>query len=157
MTDLDPAPRRRSERGAAAVEFALVLPILLTIVFGIVQYGWYFYSVQAGSDVARDAARRAAVSDPITCTDFLAAVRSSLAPYQEATPTATVTRTYVNSAGATKSPAAAGDYVRVEIGFQSYDFGLPFVPLPGSGYISVTAESRVESVGLGAPPTACTA
>ena len=28
--------------GGAAVEFALVLPILLTLLFGILEYGWYF-------------------------------------------------------------------------------------------------------------------
>lgn len=32
----------RRHRGAAAVEFALVMPILFLIVFGILQYGLYF-------------------------------------------------------------------------------------------------------------------
>ena len=30
------------QEGGAAVEFALVLPILLLILFGILEYGWYF-------------------------------------------------------------------------------------------------------------------
>lgn len=37
-----PSTRRRSSRGAAAVEFALVMPILFLIMFGIIQYGLWF-------------------------------------------------------------------------------------------------------------------
>ena len=58
---------RQPERGAAAVEFGLVLIPFLLLVFGIIQYGFLFYSYQGGSDVAREAARRAAVSDPVPC------------------------------------------------------------------------------------------
>lgn len=35
--------RRARESGAAAVEFALILPVLLSVVFGILEYGWIFY------------------------------------------------------------------------------------------------------------------
>lgn len=34
--------RRPGSRGAAAVEFALVMPILFLVMFGILQYGLYF-------------------------------------------------------------------------------------------------------------------
>ena len=34
--------RKRCDHGAAAVEFALVLPVLLMIFFAIIDYGWYF-------------------------------------------------------------------------------------------------------------------
>jgi hypothetical protein len=37
------APRRAGARGGAAVEFALVLPIFLAVLFGIIDYGWFFY------------------------------------------------------------------------------------------------------------------
>ena len=49
--------RRRDDTGAVAVEFALLLPLLLLLVLGTIQYGSYFYSTQAGSDIARDASR----------------------------------------------------------------------------------------------------
>lgn len=32
--------RRERERGVAAVEFALIVPILLSIIIGIVEFGW---------------------------------------------------------------------------------------------------------------------
>lgn len=35
--------RRFGDGGAAAVEFALILPVLLSVVFGILEYGWIFY------------------------------------------------------------------------------------------------------------------
>jgi hypothetical protein len=34
---------RSSEGGGAAVEFALIMPIFIAIVFGMIDYGWYFY------------------------------------------------------------------------------------------------------------------
>lgn len=53
--------RRRGERGAAAVEFALVLPIFLMLLFGIIDFG---YAINRGSMVnnaARDAVREASL------------------------------------------------------------------------------------------------
>lgn len=32
---------RLEESGSATVEFALLLPVLLTILFGLIEYGWY--------------------------------------------------------------------------------------------------------------------
>lgn len=36
-----PCPRRSSRRGSAAVEFALTAPVLLLIIFGVIDYSWY--------------------------------------------------------------------------------------------------------------------
>jgi Flp pilus assembly protein TadG len=53
----------RKERGAAAVEFALVLPILLVVLLGIIDFGLYFYNDLQLTHVARDAARYLSVND----------------------------------------------------------------------------------------------
>jgi TadE-like protein len=56
------------DRGAAAVEFALVVPILLAVMFGIVDYGLWFgdsLNIRQGVD---EAARRAVVNDFGSCT-----------------------------------------------------------------------------------------
>ncbi|GAB2450121.1 hypothetical protein GCM10027062_34170 [Nocardioides hungaricus] len=53
---------RRDERGAAAVEFALVVPLLLLILFGIISYGLMLSLRQGLSQAAAEGARAAAVT-----------------------------------------------------------------------------------------------
>jgi Flp pilus assembly protein TadG len=50
---------RRSDSGAVLVEFAIVGPILVVMLFGIVAYGGYFWLSHAVQQVANDAARAA--------------------------------------------------------------------------------------------------
>ena len=60
--------RSRDDRGAAAVEFALVLPVLMLIVLGIVDYGlWFSNSIDARAGV-ESATRQAIVANFSTCT-----------------------------------------------------------------------------------------
>jgi Flp pilus assembly protein TadG len=57
---LQAALRRRTgprARGAAVVEFAVVLPLLLTILFGIIEYGWVFMVRQTLQTAAREGCR----------------------------------------------------------------------------------------------------
>lgn len=49
--------RRGSDEGAAAVEFALVVPLLLALVFGIIDFGILFGQNLSLNNAARDAAR----------------------------------------------------------------------------------------------------
>ena len=54
--------RRRSETGAAALEFALVVPILVVVVLGIANLGFVLTQQISMSNMARQAARTAVVS-----------------------------------------------------------------------------------------------
>jgi Flp pilus assembly protein TadG len=70
--------RLSAEHGQAMVEFAIVLPIFLTLIFGIIQFGIAWNNYVTLTDAARAGARKAAVSrhtDPVgaACTQ----VRSS--------------------------------------------------------------------------------
>ncbi|MGH2749424.1 MAG: TadE/TadG family type IV pilus assembly protein [Actinomycetota bacterium] len=57
-------PKLRDESGAAAVEFALILGLLLTVLFAIVQFGLYYSEVVVLTGAAREGARVAAVREP---------------------------------------------------------------------------------------------
>ena len=46
--------RARSEHGAAAVEFAIIAPLLFMLIFGMLQYGLAFFQVQNLRSAARE-------------------------------------------------------------------------------------------------------
>jgi hypothetical protein len=53
---------RSADRGAAALEFALVVPVLAVLVFGMIDYGLYFTDSLGARDGARVAARQGSVA-----------------------------------------------------------------------------------------------
>lgn len=53
--------RKRREDGAALVEFALIAPLLILLVLGIVEFGWLFGQYNDVRHGAREGARLAAV------------------------------------------------------------------------------------------------
>ena len=48
---------RTRDRGASAVEFALVLPMLLLMLGGVIDFGRYFYAEVIMSNAVREGAR----------------------------------------------------------------------------------------------------
>jgi Flp pilus assembly protein TadG len=67
-------------RGAAAVEAALVLPVLLLVTFGAIRYGWFFLKAQEVTNAARYGARVAIRADAST-QDVLDAISALLGPH----------------------------------------------------------------------------
>jgi hypothetical protein len=47
----------KREDGAAAVEFALVLPVLIVILFGIIEFGFALYNKEVITNASREGAR----------------------------------------------------------------------------------------------------
>ena len=60
--------RTSAERGASAVEFALVLPLLFLIIAGIIDLGRLMFYSAITTNVAREGARAAVVLDPGSAT-----------------------------------------------------------------------------------------
>ena len=71
----------RSERGAAAVELALVLPVLLILVLGIVEFGRAFQVQATLAAAAREGVRIVALQDDsAAATAAVQAASTSLDP-----------------------------------------------------------------------------
>ena len=127
------------------MEFALVSTLLFTLLFGMIQYGVYFWALQSGSHAAREAARQAAVGD-LTCPQLEAAVLDNA--QAEVASSVKATRTYYTDATLTTetATASAGGAVKITVAFKSLDFGFPFVPFIADGQVHEEAVARVENV-----------
>jgi Flp pilus assembly protein TadG len=55
--------RGRGQEGVAAVEFAIILPILLLIISGLFDFGWAFYWKETVANASRGGARYAALAN----------------------------------------------------------------------------------------------
>lgn len=62
--DLRRAGRGASDRGAVAVEFALLLPLLLIVIFGVIDFGRALNAQITITQAAREGARLAALGQP---------------------------------------------------------------------------------------------
>jgi len=124
--------KRQRESGQTMVEFVLVLPILLVILFGIIQFGITFKNYVTLTDAVRAGARTAAVSrfsatpDADTVTQVKAA--SDLDPSKVSV---TVTSTWVH-----------GDDVVVTA---TYPYSINLLGMVvASGTLTSTTTERVE-------------
>ncbi|AUI49655.1 TadE/TadG family type IV pilus assembly protein [Arthrobacter crystallopoietes] len=57
--------RRQSERGAVAIEFAIVLPVLLILLIGMIEFGRIFSAQIILTNAAREGARTMAITDDL--------------------------------------------------------------------------------------------
>lgn len=138
-----PSTRRRCEDGAAAVEFALVFCfILVPLLMGMLQYGWYFFSAQSASSAAREATRRLVVGD---CT--APGEAQSFASTQANVFDLKLTFGTPADDDAGTLPAI-GEVLRVKVTANGKIIG--FLPLPDDGLVTRVVDARVEDDQKGA-------
>ena len=65
-------------RGASVVEMAVVSPILITLIFGVIEFGWAFMVRQMLTNAAREGARVAAIQTVVDDSDIRDAVINSM-------------------------------------------------------------------------------
>lgn len=127
----------RTDTGAAAVEFALVMPILFLLIFGVIQYGWYFYVAENTSGAASNVTRRLAVGD---CWTSPQAENYAKAQAPQVT-------------SATASPSSmptVGDPFTVTVTADADIIG--FLPMPNGGVVTRTVTARLEDTTAEACP-----
>lgn len=128
---------QRTDRGAVAVEFALVFPIVFAVMFGVIQYGIYFWGRSTVAASARESARQLAVG-----TDWACSQAQALEKANAAASGAAATRRFLNDA----NTPAVGSLVEVTVTAKSLAPNL--LPLPGTGEITEVATARVENIPL---------
>lgn len=114
---------RLRERGAAAVEFALVVPILIALVLGIADFGRAYLMQSTLSMAAREGARYGAIHDEAANAQVVEAANNA----------AVALGVSGTSAVATNTCASPTDNVSVTVKFSDFDF---FLPIPN---IDITA------------------
>lgn len=108
------APHRGGEdRGVALIEFALILPLLLMLVFGIIEFGRAYNARLVVTHAAREGVRVLAVTE-----DQTAAEAATLAAVAGLDP---------NDVTITATPCVSGQPAKVDV---SYDI---IVDIPGAG------------------------
>jgi len=109
-------PKIKKQNGATAVEFALILPWLIAIMFGIIQFGIAFNNWIVISNAAREGARLASVEGGLS-----AASKNIVMSYASPGDIISVDDFYDFGTG-------KGKPVRVEVVGKVLDLSIPFIP-----------------------------
>ena len=128
----------RGTRGAAAVEFALVVPVLLTLVCAIIDFGRLFFVSASLTAAVRDGARAAAVlPNPLDATQVASVQQRVVAGFQGL---GSVAITSGNVTVTTDAPSNGGVVTIVTVRVQNYAFRpiTPFASAFGLGTVNLS-------------------
>jgi Flp pilus assembly protein TadG len=100
-------PRHLRRRGSTLVEFALVVPILLMLLIGIMEFGWLVKNHLLVANATREGARAASLGK--TTTDVRTRVTNSVEPLAVSSPDGTILMNWSDNNGADHYSYTVGD------------------------------------------------
>ena len=151
--------RGRDERGAAAVEFALVTPLLLLILFGIIDYGIWFADSISARQAVRDAARQGSLEQFGSCggaTDLENLACTVKAQMDQISGTTVVRVAVAPSPSANADDAWQQGHTLRICAMTQHQSLLPLVPFPNNGISVTRVDMPIESAAGAATRAAYT-
>ena len=129
----------RCRRGIALIEMAIVLPVLILMTLGLIEYGWMFLQAQQITNAARQGARVGATIDA-GAADVVTAISNAMtnAGLSSSGYQVTVTPSDVSGLGVGESFT-----VNVSVTYANIGLDMPLVPTP------VTLQSTVSMMKEG--------
>ena len=134
----------RGERGGATVEFAIIAVLLLTVVFGIIEFGILMFDKHVLTNASREGARAGIVMAFTRVSD--AEIEQKVEDYAQkfmvTFGTANIPKTHVTRPWLTKEPPIPefGDELVVTV---TYDFDFLVLSIVGLGTKKLKAETRM--------------
>jgi Flp pilus assembly protein TadG len=133
--------RFRSERGQTAVEFALVIPVMLLFMFGIFEVGRTYFNNEAISTAARDGARAGAIHTGQTQAQIQALVQAAVWANAPGTNQATVVATCQGTADSTGNKCVQNNIIDVVV---TYPYHIGVLSFAASGTLTAHTQLRFE-------------
>jgi Flp pilus assembly protein TadG len=148
---------RHNQKGAAIVEFAIILPLLLLLLFGIIEFSLLMYNKAMITNASREGARRGIVYrvdpatfnySPMTDAQIMTEVTNYLSNHL-----ITLSGTSTHTTAITRAVEVSGNTLNVQV---SYPYNFLIVPpiaalaapggtaLPGSITLSSATKMRME-------------
>ncbi|MGY4492205.1 TadE/TadG family type IV pilus assembly protein [Pseudomonas sp. TE3610] len=141
----------RKQKGAAAIEFALVFVIFFAVFYGVVAYSLPLLMMQSFNQASAEGVRRAVSIDPTTSgSNYAALVRSTATTATANALTWIPPGLNFNSSYISVSYTGAGSSLTVTIRYPSSNISnvLPFLVLPGVGQVPSLPTTLTASASL---------
>jgi Flp pilus assembly protein TadG len=115
---------RRKASGQALVEFTMVLPLLLMLFFGVIEFGLYFYTRVSLRHVVRESARFAVTGNVLTDSTGKPMSRAKSVEHMILTGAPSIKLTPANITMTPADGGGPGQVVRIDVNY-SYSAKLP--------------------------------